>query len=335
MQLRGEQLSGHLERSLLPAYLLWGDDPLLVIEAADAVRAAARRQGFDERKVLTVLPGFDWGELQQAAGNLSLFGSRTLIDLRLPTGKPGRDGSAALIAYSARPNPDCLLLVTASELDWRDEKAAWISALTDAGAALKLRAPGAAELPGWIAGRLRRQEQSAARAALEFIAERVEGNLLAAHQEIIKLGLIYPPGQLGLEEVRAAVLNVARFDLDGLRGALLAGDLPRLTRSLDGLRHEGEALPLVLWAFGEEVRALAQVRRGQAGGQALDQLLRAARVFGPRQTAFKKALGRISLPQIEAALRELAAIDRLIKGLASGNPWNAFLRLGVSLALAR
>ena len=273
MQLKGEQLAAHLERELKPVYVVYGDDPLLVIEAADAIRAAARRRGFDERKVLTGLAGFNWVELHHAAGNMSLFGGRTLIDLRIPTGKPGREGSAAIQDYCARQSPDALLLVTLPGLEWTEEKAAWLKALAEAGVAVKLIPPNLAELPAWIAGRLQRQQQSADREGLRFIAERVEGNLLAAHQEILKLGLLFPVGNISLQQIQESVLNVARYDLDGLREALLLGDVARLTRTLDGLQQEGEPSPLILWAMTEEVRALAQVRVGMAGGQPVDLLL--------------------------------------------------------------
>lgn len=332
MQLRGEQLAAHLERELQPIYAVYGDEPLLVIEAADAIRAAARRQGFDEREVLTALPGFNWGDLAHAAGNMSLFGGRTLLDLRIPTGKPGREGSAALQAYCTRPSPDALLLVTLPGLDWSEEKAAWLKALGEAGVVLKLVPPGLNELPAWIGARLARQQQRAGGEALRFIAERVEGNLLAAHQEILKLGLLHPAGELGLEQVRDAVLSVARYDLDGLREALLAGDVIRLTRTLNGLRQEGEAPPLVLWALTEEVRALAQIKVALQSGQSVDAAFKEARVWGARQGLLKRALQRIEVRPALAALRHAAHIDRLIKGL--GGPfdvWDEFLRLALRL----
>ena len=333
MQLRGDQLAAHLERELQPVYVVYGDEPLLVIEAADAIRSAARRQGFDEREVLTALPGFNWSDLAHAAGNMSLFGGRTLLDLRIPTGKPGREGSAALQDYCARPSPDALLLVTLPGLDWNEEKAAWLKALTEAGAAVKLVPPGLNDLPVWIGGRLARQQQRAGNEALRFIAERVEGNLLAAHQEILKLGLLHPAGELSLEQVRDAVLNVARYDLDGLREALLAGDVVRLTRTLDGLRQEGEAPPLVLWALTEEVRALAQIKVALQSGQSVDAAFKEARVWGARQGLLRRALQRVEVRASLAALRHAAQIDRLIKGLGGASDvWDEFLRLGLRLS---
>jgi DNA polymerase-3 subunit delta len=333
MQLKAEQLAAHLERGLRPVYLVYGDEPLLVIEAADAIRAAARRQGFDERKVLTAIPGFNWNDLYHAAGSLSLFGGRTLIDLRIPTGRPGREGGAALQEYGARPSPDSLLLVSMIGVDWREEKSAWLGALATAGVVLKLPTPGLSELPAWIAGRLRRQKQSASAEGLRFIAERVEGNLLAAHQEILKLGVLYPDAALSLQQIRDAVLNVARYDLDSLREALLAGDVARLARTLDGLQQEGEAPLLVLWAMTEEVRALAQLSAGLARQQPLDALLRDARVWGARQTLIRQALKRLDRTQAELALAHAARIDRMIKGLGSGDVWDEFRQLGLRLAV--
>ena len=332
MLLKGEQLAAHLERELRPLYVVYGDEPLLVIEAADAIRARARQQGYSEREVLTVLPHFDWGQLLAAGGNLSLFGDRKLIDLRIPTGKPGKEGGAALQDWCRKLSPDNLLLVTLPELDWREEKAVWFTTLVNAGVAIKLNAPPLAELPGWIAGRLRRQQQSADLESLKFIAERVEGNLLAAHQEIQKLGLLYPAGALSLAQIREAVLNVARYDIDGLREALLAGDIARLSRTLDGLMHEGEAPPLVLWAMSEEIRALAILRSGLDRGRPLEQLLKEAKVWGPRQNPVKKALQRLSTATLEAALQHAGKIDRLAKGVGQGNIWEEFLRLGLSLS---
>jgi DNA polymerase-3 subunit delta len=282
--------------------------------------------------VLTAITGFNWNELGGAASNLSLFGGKKLIDLRIPTGKPGREGSTALQGYCARPSPDALLLVTLPGLDWTDEKAVWVKALTDAGVVIKVTPPNLAELPAWIAGRLQRQRQSADREGLLFIAERVEGNLLAAHQEILKLGLLYPQRELSFGEIHDAVLNVARYDLDGLRESLLAGDVARLSRTLEGLRQEGEAPPLVLWAMTEEARALAQARIGLAEGRPLDLIMKEARVWGARQAPFRKAVQRLGADQAKAALRLAARIDRLVKGIGPGDVWDEFLRLGLLLS---
>ena len=332
MLLKGEQLAAHLERELRPLYVLYGDEPLLVLEAADLIRAKARQNGYSEREVLTVLPHFDWGQLLAAGGNMSLFGDKKLIDLRIPTGKPGKEGGAALQQWCQHLSLDNLLLITLPELDWREEKAVWFTALVNAGVVVKWMAPPLAELPGWIAGRLRRQQQNADLESLKFIAERVEGNLLAAHQEILKLGLLYPAGTLTAAQIREAVLNVARYDIDGLREALLTGDLARLQRTLDGLMQEGEAPPLVLWAMSEEIRALTTIRLGMDAGKPVDMLLKDAKVWGPRAVPVKKALQRLSTAALEAALQHAGQIDRLAKGIGQGNIWEEFLRLGLRLS---
>ncbi len=335
MLLRSEQLAAHLDRELRPLYVLYGDEPLLVIEAADAIRAKARQQAYTEREVLTVLPHFDWNHLLSAGGNMSLFGDRKLIDLRIPSGKPGKEGGAALQQWCQNLSPDNLLLITLPELDWREEKAVWFTTLVNAGVAIKLNAPSLAELPGWIAGRLRRQQQSADQESLHFIAERVEGNLLAAHQEIQKLGLLYPTGQLSAAQIHEAVLNVARYDIDGLREALLSGDISRTSRTLDGLMQEGEAPPLVLWAMTEEIRALTTIRCGLDAGKSADMLLKEAKIWGARQNVVKKALQRLSTATLEAALKQAGRIDKLAKGIGQGNVWEEFQRLAMQLCNKR
>lgn len=331
MLLRGEQLASHLERELRPVYAVYGDE-LLSLEAADAIRAAAKRRGFDERETLVHGSGFRWEQLLAAASNLSLFGGRKVIDLRIPTGKPGAEGGQALQRFAELAPADTLLLVSLPDLSWQEEKAVWLNALVQSGVVVKAPAPMLEQLPAWLGNRLKRQQQEADPETLQFLAERVEGNLLAAHQEIAKLGLLFPTGRLTREQIRGAVLNVARYDLDGLREALLAGDLARYARSLDGLRQEGEAPPLVLWAVSEEVRALYIVKNGVAAGRPADMLLKEAKVWGPRQAGFKRALQRASVAGLESALRQLARIDRMMKGVAVGDPWTELLRLGARLA---
>lgn len=332
MQLQPDQLAVHLAKPLAPLYLLHGDEPLLVAEAGDAIRAAARRQGFEEREVLVVGPGFRWDELHLAAGNLSLFGGAKLIDLRIPNGKPGKDGGDALLRHAREPLSGVVTLITLPELDWSLRKAAWFSGLAEAGVVIEANAPPRERLPAWLAERLTRQGQSAPADALSFIADHVEGNLLAAHQELQKLALLYPQGALTLAQVQQSVLDVTRYDLDDLRTALLSGDAARCTRLLDGLRGEGVAPPLVLWALGTEIRSLALIAQGLADGQPLAALLKAERVFDPqRRQLVQQVLQRCRAPQLRAALQHAARIDRLIKGVASGDVWNECLRLCLRL----
>lgn len=322
MNLPPAQLDRHLAGTLGALYVVHGDDPLLVLESADVIRAAARQAGFDERELLVVSQGFRWDALHAAADNLSLFGSRTLIDLRIPTGKPGRDGGEALQRHAQRAGSDTLTLITLPELDWATRKSAWFRALDAAGVTVELKAPTRDRLPAWIAARLERQGQSAPTDALEFIADHVEGNLLAAHQEILKLGLLHPEGPLTIEHVRDAVLSVARYDIDDLRAALLAGDTARCMRLLEGLRAEGTAPPLVVWALATEVRTLAALCSGRESGQPLSAIFKAERVFDDaRRRTLQHAMTRFRGPELHAALMHAARIDRIFKGVADGDPW--------------
>jgi len=335
VQLRPEQLAGQLDRPLAPLYVIHGDEPLLTIEAGDAIRTAARKQGYEEREVLVVTQSFRWDELFMAAGNLSLFGGNKLVDLRIPSGKPGRDGGEALSRYCGQLPSGVVTLITLPELDWQAKKAAWFVKLAEAGVAVECNAPPLPQLPAWIAGRLKRQNQSAPREALDFIAAHVEGNLLAAHQEIQKLGLLYPEGEIALPQIEAAVLNVARYDVDGLREALLAGDVSRCARTLEGLKAEGAAPPLVLWALATEARALAALRAEADRGGDLDSAFKAQRIFGPRQAPYRAAIRRIGANAAKAALLHAGRIDRIIKGVAKGDLWDELLQLVLRLTQTR
>lgn len=330
MNLRPDQLRTHLDKPLAPLYLLHGNEPLLVLEAADLVRAAAGRQGFEERETLVVSQGFRWDALAAAAGNFSLFGGSKLIDLRIPNGKPGREGGDALQRHARHPGSGIVTLVTLPEVDWPTRKTAWFAALSEEGIAVELNAPERERLPEWIAGRLALQKQVADPEALNFIAEHVEGNLLAAHQEILKLGLLHGEGRLGVDDVRSAVLNVARYDIDKLRQALIEGDPARCTRLLEGLQGEGTAPPLVLWALANEIRTLATLANGQAAGQPLANLMKAERIFDERRRqAIQRAVPRLRPATLRAALLHAAKIDRIIKGLAAGDVWDEFLQLAL------
>ena len=336
MQLRLEALEGHLSKGLAPLYVITSDEHLLALEAADKIRRTALAQGFSERDVLTVERSFKWGELLAANQELSLFGDKKLIELRIPGGKPGKDGSAALQNYAKDLNPDNLTLITLPKLDWQTAKAAWVAGLQQAAVYIEIPNVERPQLPGWIGMRLSSQGQSAERQSLDFIADRVEGNLLAAHQEIQKLGLLHPPGKLTHEQVIDAVLNVARYDVFKLSEAMLAGDPARLVRMLEGLKGEGEALPLVLWAVSEEIRTLLKLKAGMAQGRPLGALMKEYRIWGPRERMMEPALRRMSLPVLEAALQQAAQVDKMVKGLRAkqfaGDAWDAMLQLALRVA---
>jgi DNA polymerase-3 subunit delta len=332
MPLRPEQLEAQLAKTLEALYVIHGDEPLLALEAADAIRAAARRRGYAEREVLQVERGFDWSALTHAGASLSLFGGAKIVELRIPSGKPGADGAAAIAAYCARPAPEIVTIVSLPRLDRTAQSSAWFRALTGAGIVVDVFPIERARLPAWIAARLARQDQRAAPEVLEFIADRVEGNLLAAHQEVLKLALLAPRGALSLEAVREAVANVARYDAFDASAALLVGDTARFARVIAGLQNEGEAPTLVLWAIAEDLRALARVQDGLQAGRPIDQLLRENRIWGARQAALRTGLRRVARRSIDHAIRRAAEIDRAIKGVTKADPWEGFVRLGLELA---
>lgn len=339
MQLRHDSLDAHLGKSLASLYVIASDEHLLALEAADKIRRSARANGYTEREVLVVERSFKWGELLAANQSQSLFGDKKLIELRIPTGKPGKDGGQALQDYAANLSPDNLTIISLPKLDWATQKAAWVGALQQAAVYIDIPLVERAQLPAWIGNRLAAQQQSADRPCLDFIADRVEGNLLAAHQEIQKLALLHPPGKLSFEQVQDAVLNVARYDVFKLNEAMLSGDIARLTRMMDGLKGEGEALPLVLWAVTEEIRTLLKLKSGMAQGKPVGALLKEYRIWGPRERLMEPALRRISLAALEQALQEAAQVDRMVKGLRArsfaGDPWDALLQLGLKLARGR
>lgn len=335
MQLRIDALDAHVAKPLAQLYVITSDEHLLALEAADKIRRAARKQGYTERDVLSVERSFKWGELLAANQELSLFGDKKLIELRIPTGKPGKDGGAALQSYAKNLSPDNLTLITLPKLDWATQKAAWVASLQQAAVYIDIPNVERAQLPAWISQRLAAQGQSAERASIDFIAERVEGNLLAAHQEIQKLGLLHEPGKLSYEQVQDAVLNVARYDVFKLSEAMLGGDPARLVRMLEGLKGEGEALPLVLWAVSEEIRTLLKLKAGMAQGRPLGALMKEMRIWGPRERMMEPALRRVSLPVLEKALQEAAQVDKMIKGLRAkahaGDAWDALLQLALTI----
>jgi DNA polymerase-3 subunit delta len=331
--LRSEQLEAHLAREMRALYVIHGDEPLLALEASDAIRARARAAGFSERVVLAAERGFDWNELAASGASRSLFGDKKLVEIRVPSGKPGADGGAAFEAWCAKLPDDALTLVMLPRLDKAGQNSSWFGALERTGVVVNVYAVERARLPEWIASRLARQKQRAAPEAMQFLADCVEGNLLAAHQEIQKLALLAPAGELAFDTVREAVLNVARYDALKLAEAMLAGDRPRLARMLDGLRGEGEAPPRVLWILAEDIRAVARVQTGLAAGRPLAEVCREARVWGDaKQALVGRAAKKFPRAALLAALGQAAKTDRVIKGVAKGDAWDELLQLGLRFA---
>jgi len=331
MKLRPEQLAGHLGKGLLPVYALCGDEPLLQDEAAQLIRQSARATGHDERQAFQVETGFNWSGWAAGFDSLSLFSSRRLVELRIPTGKPGVEGGKTLEAWCQQPPADILLLVLLPKADRAMQAGKWFAALDRVGAVVSLVAPTPEQLPAWIGHRLAEKGLKADRETLAFLAERVEGNLLAAHQEIEKLALLLPPGPLDLETARNAVVDVARFDASDLPEALLKGDAVRYCRIIDGLQAEGEAPPLALWLMAQEVRTLHRLALGVDEGESLPAMMRRHRVWESRQALVGKALKRYSTGQLAGALRQLALTDRAAKGLLGEDAWQMLKQLGLAL----
>jgi DNA polymerase-3 subunit delta len=343
MQLAAAQLSQHLQRGLKPLYTLHGDEPLLIQEAADTIRALAREQGYTERTVHTVAGAhFDWSEVLAAGGSLSLFADRQIVEIRIPSGKPGKEGSPALqqLAESSQGNDSTLTLVILPRLDKMTKSGAWFGALESFGVTIQVDPVERAALPQWIAQRLARQGQRIAagdegQRTLQFFADRVEGNLLAAHQEIQKLALLYPEGELNFAQVESAVLNVARYDVFKLSEAVLAGQAARVLRMLDGLQAEGEAEVLVHYTLAEDIRALKRVKDSMAAGRPLPMALREQRVWGVKERLFERVLPRLTPVAIDNLLHSAHLVDGIVKGLkAPGWPtdgWQALQRLALAL----
>ncbi len=348
MQLAANQLHNHLQRGLKSLYVLYGDEPLLQQEALDSIRATARTQGFTERTSHTVAGAhFDWSEVLASGGSLSLFADKQIVEIRIPSGKPGKDGSAALqqLAEMSRDNDSTLTIVLLPRLDKLTKSSAWFAALDSFGVSLQVDPVERAQLPAWIAQRLSAQGQRVApgeegQRTLQFFADRVEGNLLAAHQEIQKLGLLFPVdgaggGVLSLEQVESAVLNVARYDVFKLSEAVLAGQSVRVQRMLDGLQAEGEAAVLVHYTISEDIRALKRVKDAIGQGRPLPMALREQRIWGVRERLFERVLPRMSDIDLGRMLQDAHLVDGIVKGLKQPDwphdGWQALQRLAAGL----
>ena len=341
MQIKPEQLEQHLSRGLRPIYTIHGDEPLLAQEAGDTIRAAARAAGFSEREVFVASGAhFDWSGVLGAAQEMSLFADRKLIEIRIPSGKPGKEGSEALQRYCERLPDEVLTLVQCPKLEFAQQKAAWFSALDGAGLVIRVETLERKALPAWLGQRLSRQSQRVrageeGQRTLAFFADRIEGNLLAAHQELQKLALLYPEGELAFEQVEAAVLNVARYDTNKLSEAAWTGQVGRALRVLDGLRHEGESAVMLHWTLAEDLRALARARAALDEGKPLPLAVKEARAWGLRERLIERALPQLSGHQVAHLLEAAAVCDGIVKGLKHPEwpqaPWDALRRLVLML----
>jgi len=326
------QLSSHLSSGVAPVYLISGDEPLMVDETRDAIRAAAGEQGIVDREVHVAERGFNWDEFAAGLQNLSLFATHRLVELRLPTGKPGDKGARFLAAVANDPIPDTVLMVITPGLDSRTAKSKWASSLARHSVWIALRAPDAGALPGWIAGRLHAAGLTGDSEALELLAARVEGNLLAAKQEIDKLVLLAEDDQVTLDTVRAAVADGARFDVFQLTDAALAGNRSRAARILHGLHREGVAAPLVMWSLAREISLVVDVVYRMNGGSSAAKAMTDARVWRSRQSLIGRAVRSLDLKSAQQLLVGACLADRIVKGARPGHAWNALLELTLALA---
>jgi len=333
MKLKPTQLEQHLKKQgLAPVFLLTGDEPLQMMESGDTIRQFARQQGFSERSILTVEANFKWHSLNDEAGNLSLFAQQRLIELRLGNKSLGTEGTKALLHYLQQPPPDTVLLITADKLDAKKQKAKWFTTLDNIGVVVQIWPLDAKRLPEWVAQRLHKQGLQANQEVAHFIAERSEGHLLACAQEIEKLKLLYGEGKITLAQVMESVADNARFEVFNWVDTILAGDIKRGVRQLQGLQAEGFEPVLVTWALDKEIRNLAHIAYALQNGQTPDQVFRQYRIWDSRKGLINKALKRHSSHQWQHFLKQTAHIDQVIKGMATGIVWDELLKLAIQVA---
>lgn len=333
MRLRPPDLARHLQGPLRPIYLLTGDEPLQMGELADQLRAAARAAGHDDRELIEADARFDWNRLAAEAGAMSLFSSKRLIDLRLPGGKPGAEGGKALAEYAAQVPEDLVLLLTLPKLERGQLNSKWFKALESAGVVIQVWPVEGAQLPRWIEQRMRDKGLQPSREAVLLLAERIEGNLLAAAQEIDKLLLLFGPGKVDAEQLTGAVGDSARYDVFGLVDSALEGRVDRTLKMINGLHGEGTAAPVVLWALSRELRLLCSLAEEVARGRSASQVVTARReVWDKRKPLVTKGLQRLSLKQARQLLQLCGDADRAIKGRDSREPWSLLTQIACGIA---
>ena len=338
MKLNASQLESHLQGELAPLYFLSGDEILLVQEAADAIREAARAQGYSEREVMHVDRSFDWSSLNDASDTMSLFAEKRIVELRMPTGKPGNTGRKALLSWVERPPEDTLLLIITGKLEASVPKAKWFKTLEAAGASLTIWPLEPARMPGWVGARMRERGLQPDVAAVELLSQRVEGNLLAAAQEIDKLQLLHGEGKITIEDIDEAVVDNARFDIYRLVDTALSGDAAQTQRMFNRLQEEGIEPVLLLWVLGRELRTLASMAAecaegsGRPSDSAVEQVMTRHRVWQKRKPLIKKALQRSGPRRWQGLVLVAARIDRVIKGQLAGNVRDELLQLCLALA---
>jgi DNA polymerase-3 subunit delta len=332
MKIPFQQLSGSLGKHLAPVYFISGDEPFQIDEACRMVRTAAVAQGYTEREIYHVERGFDWNQLIEASNTLSLFAERKVIELRLPSAKPGTDGAKVLVEYLQNPPHDTLLLIISGKLESGQLNSKWLKSSESAGVFVQVWPIDSERLPSWVQQALARRNMTASPDALALLADRIEGNLLAADQEIEKLRLLYGACALDADMVREAVTQSARFDVFSLVDAALAGQGERVARIVFGLRAEGIEPILVLWALAREIRSLAQMSQTVSRGGDIEKAMFTERVWDKRKSLVRKALQRLSLLQLSQWVMRCGQLDRITKGFGAGRIWDDLLELALALA---
>jgi len=335
VKIQANQVHSHLQKNLAPCYLVSGDEHLLVAEALDAIRDAARRKGYASRDLHIATTGFDWSSLRDSTANLSLFAEQRIVELRLPTGKPGRDGSAAIVDLVAQTGSDLMLIVVAPKLDRNNQSAKWVKAIDAAGVNLTIWPVGPRELPGWIGERMRRAGLQPDREAVAMIADRVEGNLLAAGQEIEKLRLLHGEGAVTLADVSAAVANSSRYDVFKLVDAALLGDAKRAIRVLAGLQAEGVEPVIIVWSLTRELRTLVSLADLIASGISLASAMQKAKVWSSREAMVRACVARHQGGDFRRLLKATGQADRAAKGQLQADPWQVVTPIILELALGQ
>jgi len=332
MKLRPEQLGTHLKKGLSPVYLITGDEPLISEESSDLLRHHLQEQGFSEREVLHVDGSFSWEYLLECANALSLFAEKKIIELRLSSQKLNKKSSEILQSYLSNPAPDNILVITADKLDGNTKKSAWFKAVDKSGVIIEIWPVETEQLPNWIRQRAAQIELQLDDEAIQLLCDRIEGNLLAAKQELSKLSLLFPRQVVSADDIVDSVSDSSRYDIYGLSDAALNGQSARCCKILQVLRQDGTEPPVVLWALSKELRSLAAIQQAQNNGQSFDAVCQRERIWGKRKPLARKASQRISSKQINTALQQCAEVDKIVKGMAIGDAW--LLLTSISLTLS-
>lgn len=335
MRLRANQLDTELKKSLLPIYFVTGDEPLLIQEALDSIRLACKQQGYDERKILEVDRKFDWQSLVEESNTLSLFSEKILTELRLGGSKPGVPGGKALQSYCKALPEDRVLLISANKVDAGTLKTKWCSELDRVGAIIQIWPISLNEMPQWLGLRSRKMGLKIEHDAIQLLADRLEGNLLAAQQELEKLRLLYPDlsEEIDTEKVLQSVSDASKYDVFNLTDACLNGDAKLCSKIMNSLKLEGLEVSIVLWALSKEIRLLAALVRANLKGANLQTIFKEQRVIQKRQPQLSHAARRLSLTRLQQLLDQCKLVDDLIKGAQKGiDPWDILNKVAFGIA---